>query len=461
MSTHAMRHRVEKIGGASMLDMDAVLDNIVLRPPVSQRYNRIVVVSACQGITDALLECPHTHTPGVFHHLLAFSKTWERALDTVLERLLLINDNVFADPMLRRRADRFIEQRVSRTRAWVRTQLSVLPHRPHAEHRGWRAIRARLAAIGEAHSAFNTALKVQRQGVRTRLVEIAGEPTSERPCLTHQITAAMQEWDLQRELPIVTGDPSLPPTGPAHADRRYADVTLGRVAAITRADHAVVYKAHPLSTADPNVVEGTRPLGRVSHQTAEQWSSWTQAALHPDAVKRCREHDIDLHVKCTFAPEAPSTVFTHDIDEAHRSPVAVTGQEGVYAIWVAPPVNQARLANLQAGLDSDTTIVHQAQDANGLSLYLAGPSSVSSRCFAELLRRAPQARITHARVSLVTVLSDSVTGSALLASGLRALKAQGIEVLRRHHRANSAQFSIRCSQYQAAVCALHGALSQR
>ncbi len=461
MPTHAMPHRVEKIGGASMLDMDAVLDNIVLRPPASQRYNRIVVVSACQGITDALLECPHTHTPGVFHHLLAFSETWERALDTVLERLLLINDNVFADPMLRRRADQFIELRVSRTRAWIRNQLSALTHRPDAEHRGWRAIRARLAAIGEAHSAFNTALKVQRQGVRTRLVEIAGEPASERPSLTHQITAAMQEWDLQRELPIVTGDPSLPPTGPAHTDRRYADVTLGQVAAITRADHAVVYKAHPLSTADPNVVECTRPLGRVSHQTAEQWSSWSQEVLHPDAVKRCREHDIDLHVKCTFTPEAPSTVFTHDIGEAHRSPAVVTGQEGVYAIWLALPVNQARLANLQAGLDSDTTIVHQAQDAKGLSLYLAGPSSASSRCFAELLRRAPQARITHARVSLVTVLGDGVTGSVLLTSGLRALEAQGIEVLRSHHRHNSAQFSIRCSQYQAAVCALHGALCQR
>lgn len=50
-----MTFTVEKIGGTSMTAFDAVLDNIILRPKTP--YNRIFVVSAYGGMTDALLEC--------------------------------------------------------------------------------------------------------------------------------------------------------------------------------------------------------------------------------------------------------------------------------------------------------------------------------------------------------------------------------------------------------------------
>ena len=57
-------HTVEKIGGTSMSAFDAVLDNILLRP--ENPYNRMFVVSAYGGITDALLECKRTGRPGIY-----------------------------------------------------------------------------------------------------------------------------------------------------------------------------------------------------------------------------------------------------------------------------------------------------------------------------------------------------------------------------------------------------------
>lgn len=51
-----MSHTVEKISGSSMAAFDAVLDNIILKPEPRARYNRILVVPAYKGITDALLE---------------------------------------------------------------------------------------------------------------------------------------------------------------------------------------------------------------------------------------------------------------------------------------------------------------------------------------------------------------------------------------------------------------------
>ena len=49
-------HSVEKIGGTSMSNYRAVRDNIVLKPTrKNTNYQRIFVVSAYAGITDALL----------------------------------------------------------------------------------------------------------------------------------------------------------------------------------------------------------------------------------------------------------------------------------------------------------------------------------------------------------------------------------------------------------------------
>ncbi|MCE7629106.1 aspartate kinase, partial [Vibrio fluvialis] len=58
-----MSYTVEKIGGTSMTAFDAVLDNILLKP--SNPYDRVFVVSAYSGMTDALLECKRTGKPGI------------------------------------------------------------------------------------------------------------------------------------------------------------------------------------------------------------------------------------------------------------------------------------------------------------------------------------------------------------------------------------------------------------
>ncbi len=52
-----MTYTVEKIGGTSMTAFDAVLDNILIKNSDKETYNRVFVVSAYGGITDALLEC--------------------------------------------------------------------------------------------------------------------------------------------------------------------------------------------------------------------------------------------------------------------------------------------------------------------------------------------------------------------------------------------------------------------
>ena len=105
-----MTYTVEKIGGTSMSAFDAVLDNILLRP--TSPYNRVFVVSAYGGITDALLECKRSGEPGIYQHVAKRDENWMSAFTTVKQRMMMINENLFADPVSRKRADKFITKRL-------------------------------------------------------------------------------------------------------------------------------------------------------------------------------------------------------------------------------------------------------------------------------------------------------------------------------------------------------------
>ena len=59
-------HSVHKIGGTSMTQVDAVMDNILVgNRKEDELYNRVFVVSAYGGFTDLLLENKKTGEAGV------------------------------------------------------------------------------------------------------------------------------------------------------------------------------------------------------------------------------------------------------------------------------------------------------------------------------------------------------------------------------------------------------------
>ena len=79
-------HSVHKIGGTSMSQVSAVMDNILVgNRSDDELYNRVFVVSAYGGFTDMLLENKKTGEAGVYQ-LYAGSETdwaWGDALTKV------------------------------------------------------------------------------------------------------------------------------------------------------------------------------------------------------------------------------------------------------------------------------------------------------------------------------------------------------------------------------------------
>lgn len=453
-----MSHTVEKISGSSMTAFDAVLDNIILKPEPQAIYNRILVVPAYQGITDALLESKKNYEPGVYHYALDGSNLWESKLDSVIQRLLLVNESVFADPMLRRKADDFIIKRISNTRRWIRENLSTKRHQTK--------IREQLSAIGEAHSAYNTALKAQRYGVQTKFIDLTDSSSDSDQSFDAKVRNNLEDVDLSCELPVVAAYSSHEINNTCQHDRRYGDLTLSRIAAITDAKQAVIHKAHHLSSGDPVLIgeDQVSPMGDSSYQVVNQLSALSNEVIHPAALAELSQKNIDLRVKCTFEPDHPGTFISRSHRSTSHKVELVSGKEDVCALKIEMKNGCIDLNQLeqQSQLQSEFSLLHRYVKGKHVHCYFDCEAAHFGTILTNVKKLIPDSDITIQQVALLSVLGSQIALEQTIQEGSNALKKNGIKPIHTYKSGNknSVKFIVTSAQYRAASCALHDAFLQ-
>ena len=164
------QHTVEKIGGTSMSRFGELMDNILIADRSGAKlYNRIFVVSAYGGITNALLENKKTAEPGIYGSFAAGdNKAWQKKLEDTRQMMLSINHDFEKIGLDVEKADAFVNERMDGAKACLvhLMQLRSFGHFSGANY--LPAAREMLSSIGEAHSAFNSALILQKRGVNAR-----------------------------------------------------------------------------------------------------------------------------------------------------------------------------------------------------------------------------------------------------------------------------------------------------
>src|SRR5512141_266802 len=145
---------VEKIGGTSMSRFDDVLRNIMLRDP-KHVYGRVYIVSAYAGVTNQLLEHKKTGVPGVYATFVQ-GGDYGGQLAALLGKLKAINKEQAPLGLDVAAADAFLEKRMRELRAYLDSMRHVLASGYLRRESVLLAAREMLAAIGEAHSAFNS-----------------------------------------------------------------------------------------------------------------------------------------------------------------------------------------------------------------------------------------------------------------------------------------------------------------
>ena len=113
------------------------------------------------------------------------------------------------------------------------------------------AAREMLAAIGEAHSAFNSVEILRAKGVEASLMDLTGFDDDEPFTIDERIHASFKGVDLARQVVVVTGYTKGVEGIMREFDRGYSEVTFSKVAVEIKADEAVIHKEFHLSSADP------------------------------------------------------------------------------------------------------------------------------------------------------------------------------------------------------------------
>jgi aspartate kinase len=465
-------HTVEKIGGTSMSRVEDVLDNVLVGSREGEDlYRRIFIVSAYGGMTDLLLEHKKSGEAGVY---ALFSEgesdlDWSDALTRVGERMCEKNADVFADELYRQAADQFVRERIEGARSCLSDLRRLCSYGHFQLEQHMTTVREMLAAIGEAHSAYNTSLLLKERGVNARFVDLTGWREEHRMPLDDKIREAFDEVDLTCELPIVPGYVKCEEGLVRLYDRGYSEITMARIAVITGAREAIIHKEYHLSSADPKVVGADKvtPIGRTNYDVADQLSNLGMEAIHPRAAKGLRQNGIPLRVKNCFEPEHDGTFI--DGDYRSRTPCVeiVAGRKGVVAVEV---FDQDMVG--ATGWDSEILalmerfripVVTKDVNANSITHYVDASLKKVKRLTRFVEERFPSALVKVRKVALVSAIGSDLDVPGLLAHCVGELSRAELNILAVHQnmRAVDIQFVLEESDYEAAVRALHECVIER
>jgi aspartate kinase len=458
---------VEKIGGTSMSQYQAVRDNIILYP--EERYQRIFVVSAYGGVTDDLLEHKKSGQAGVYG-LFANDdpdQDWRIALDQLSLKLNKINASLFEDEHLRGMANQFIDERIAQTKQLLNHLQDLCSHGHFSLESHLLTVRELLASLGEAHSAWNLAHLLQTEGVNARFVDLSGWQDDKTLPLDEVIQNALHPIDFSQELPIVTGYAHCQENLMHTFDRGYSEMTFSRIAVLTQASEAVIHKEYHLSSADPRLVgeDCVVPIGKTNYDIADQLANLGMEAIHPRAAKGLRQAQIPLRIKNTFEPEHHGTLITDDyVSEAPQVEI-IAGMKNLIAVEVFDQDMLGQQGNYERTLldivqRTRCQVVTKDFNANTITLYVSASLSKVKQLTTQIENALPSASIRTRKVSLVSAMGSDMAVKGLLAKAVQVLYDQGlnIEAMHQNTRQVEMQFMVNEQDYETAVQAMHANL---
>jgi aspartate kinase len=463
-------HTVEKIGGTSMVNYEAVRDNIVLRHEGrADPYQRLFVVSAYSGVTNALLEHKKSGKPGVYSLFAdaVAGDSWREALDGLRSALHDRNESLFVQGLLLARANRFIDQRLDDAERILGDLARLCQHGHFALSTHLETVREMLASIGEAHSAWNTAELLNRDGINAVFVDLTGWQCERHEPLDQRIRTALAGLDLATQLPIITGYCHCTEGLMTRFDRGYSEMTLSRLAVLSGAREAVIHKEYHLSSADPAVVgaDNVVPIGRTNYDVADQLANLGMEAIHPRAAKGLRQAGIPLRIKNTFEPEHRGTLITPTYVSDAPCVEIIAGCSGVYLFEIFDQDMMGNMATydrevLQLIERFKAGIVTKDINANTITHYLATNLKTIKRIRESLQQRYPDAETRVRKVAVVSAIGSDLQVPGLLTRAVGAIADSDITILAMHQsmRQVDMQFIVEEEAYESALCALHRGL---
>lgn len=429
-------HTVEKIGGTSMTRFGEVIENVIIGKRQSNEfYNRIFVVSAYSGVTNLLLENKKNGAPGVWAYFAEGNPEWENALEAVRSKMLEINRKFKELGLNVKEADAFVNARLD----GIRTCLTELIHlRSYGHFNPTHYLlpsREMLAAIGEAHSAYNSTELLRARGINAQFFDLTGWMDGEVLGFEAAVHRYFDGVDFSRVMPIVTGYVKFDEGIMTRFDRGYSEITFSKIAVVTNAREGIIHKEYHLCTGDPVLLgnDKVKVIGHTNFDIADQMADMDMEAIHSKASKEMELRDIPIRVKNAFEPEHPGTLISRDYVSKTAHVEMISARDDVIAIEVFDPEMVGQYGYdrelLTSFAEFNISFICTNTNANTICHYVPKKSKRLTECIENIRRRLPYSKVSTYEVGIVTAMGSNMRHPGLLAKAATALAEADINVL--------------------------------
>ena len=460
------KHTVEKIGGTSMSRFGEIVDNVILgNRGQHEIYNRVFVVSAYGGITNALLEHKKTGEPGVYQYFKEADSRWEDALDQVAVKMKEMNV-VMGDAGLDiAAADEYVDQRIEGIRNCLRDICRICSYGHFHISEFLMAARELLSSVGEAHSAWNSVNILNNRGINSTLVDLTGWKDNEAKPFAEKIRAEFESVEYDKCISIATGYTKCK-EGLMHTfDRGYSEITFSKIACVTGAREGIIHKEFHLSSGDPNLMglDKVEIIGRTNFDVADQLADLGMEAIHPKASKEMENLSIPIRVTNAFEPDHPGTL----IDTTFRSDFPrvemVTGRDDIIAIEVHDPdmVGQSGYDYKIMSVFNEHGVSYTAKNTNANTItHFLPEKDVKEQFVMDLKTKFSGALVSLKQVAIVSAIGSNMKKPGFLSRSAEDLAENEINILAVNQcmRQVNMQFVVERQDYEKALKSLHKGL---
>ena len=461
------KHTVEKIGGTSMSRFEYLIDNIFKgkRSP-EEYYNRIFVVSAYSGMTNLLLEHKKNSKPGVYALFAVNDKAWEKALEDVKFKMIEINESLAPIGLDSKLANNFIKERIDGINSCLKDLMRIRSYGHLSPEDYLPASREFLSALGEAHSAFNSAIILKKHGINAKFVDLTGWKETTTYSIDEVIKRTFAKIDLEKELPIVTGYTKCTEGMMSLFDRGYSEITFSKLACTTQAKEGIIHKEYHLCTGDPVLfgADKVKVIGNTNFDIADQLADMDMEAIHSSASKAMEQNKIPIRVKNAFDPAHSGTL----ISNKYKSPIPkvdmICGRDDIMAIEVVdsnmvgtPGYDYALLKEFH---NFGISYIAKNTNANTITHYISEKEKNIPELLKAIRKALPHSAVNVYDISIICVIGSNMAIPGFLSKSADALAEKNINVLALDQclRQVNMQFIIKRDRFEEAQLALHKAL---
>lgn len=455
-----MARLIMKFGGVSVADGSRLRHVGELAKSFSRDNEIVLVTSALQGVTDALLDCAKKATKdGNVEEVLEF-------IERLTDRHIQAIKDAIKDPEIAREASKAVIQKLSELeKAYIGIcYLGELTPRSldYISSYGEQLAAPILSGVLRDMGMQSRAYTGSEAGIVTDSNYGDSKPLEKTYNLIPQRLLPL------RGIPVVTGFIAKDEKGVTTTlGRGGSDLSASLIGAAIDADEIWFWKETPgVMTTDPKIVPSARSIPIISYREAMEMSYFGAKVLHPRAIEPAIKKGVPVRVKCTFDPESPGTQIVRDDTPKEDVIKSITLNKNVALLnisgagMIGTPGVAARAFSALARAGINIVMISQASSEANISMVVEekqldkAEEALRSEFPKDLVKD-----ISHNRdVSVVAVVGAGMAGTPGVAA--RVFKAMGqakinVVMISQGSSEHNISFVIASKDAERAVLELH------